>query len=88
MMYGLTTETFLLILLVSIIIWFWITWLIITSAVKSGIKNLTSLLRKDLELKGVSKEELNDLCEIETKSQQITSVKVAFKLDKDGNMIG
>jgi hypothetical protein len=45
-------------------------------------------LRKDLELKGVSKEELNDLCEIETKSQQITSVKVPFKLDKDGNMIG
>jgi hypothetical protein len=87
-MYGLTTETFLLILLVSLIIWFWITWLIITSAVKSGIKNLTSLLRKDLELKGVSKEELNDLCEIETKSQQIASVKVPFKLDKDGKMIG
>ena len=87
-MYGLTTETFLLILLVSLIIWFWITWLIITSAVKSGIKNLTSLLRKDLELKGVSREELNDLCEVETKSQQITYVKVPFKLDKDGKMIG
>lgn len=65
MMYGLTTETFLLILLVSLIIWFWITWLIITSAVKSGINNLTNLMRKDLELKGVSKEELDKLCDDE-----------------------
>ncbi len=58
-------DTFVvaLILLISLIIWFSITWLIITSAVKSGINNLTNLMRKDLELKGVSKEELDKLCD-------------------------
>lgn len=88
MIYELTNETLLLILFFSLIIWFWITWLIITSAVKSGIKSLTNLMKKDLELKGVSKEELNELCGIEADEYFDSETQTVLKRDKDGKVVG
>ena len=44
---------------------YYIIWLIIASAVKKGVSDLTNLMKKNLELKGVSKEEIEKLCQAE-----------------------
>ena len=45
-----------------IVVSYYILWLIISSAVKKGVRDLANLMKKNLELKGVASEEIEKLC--------------------------
>ena len=78
--------SFTLYALICLAIWFWLMWWLISAAVKKGVSDLTNLMKKNLELKGVSKEEINEICGIEPVKEQGEALNL--KRDKDGNVIG
>jgi hypothetical protein len=57
--------TFLLFILFCIGVWFFIMWWLLSTAVKKGVSELTILMKKNLELKGMSKEEVEELLKVE-----------------------
>jgi hypothetical protein len=66
-----TNETLFLIALFCVVIWFWILWWLVSLAVKKGVSDLTNLMKKNLELKGVTKEEVDKICGIESPKEEI-----------------
>ena len=68
--YSTDFYSFILYALICLAIWFWLMWWLISAAVKKGVSDLTNLMKKNLELKGVSKEEINEICGIDIVKEQ------------------
>lgn len=57
-----TNETLFVIILHCVAIWCSILWWLVSWAVNDGVSELTNLMKKNLELKGVTKEEIDKIC--------------------------
>lgn len=86
-------EPFILfiIALSCVIFWYWLHWLLVSSAVKRGVKNankdIANLLKKSLELKGVSREEIDKICGVQFEEFFDSETQTMRKRDKDGNVV-
>lgn len=81
---------FLLFILFCIGVWFWIMWWLLSTAVKKGVSELTILMKKNLELKGMTKEEVEALLKVEQPKteevpwNEVNAVKKESKEADDG----
>lgn len=80
-----------LVALFCVIIWYWLYWLLVASAVKKGVKNankdIVNLLKKSIELKGVSRQEIDKICGIQFEEFFDSETQTMRKRDKDENLV-